>query len=535
VSGPTVPGDGERYRFESRIATGGMGEVWRATDTVLGRRVAVKVLKSEYAGDRTFRSRFETEARNAAALHHPNVASVFDFGELPPDAEGTRRAFLVMELVEGEPLSALLRGGEPMPPATAADLLAQAADGLAAAHDLGIVHRDVKPANLLVTPDGTVKITDFGIARAANAAALTQTGQVIGTPQYLSPEQAEGKPVTAASDVYSLGVVLYECLAGRRPFDGDSPIATALAHLRQEPPPLSDDVPEPMRATVLRALAKDPAARFATVRDLAAALRGRAVPAAAAVVSGAEQATQVQAAVPVTGPVTAMRAPRSEPLPEAWTGEEAPPRVPAPPPGGADEGPRRGSGWLPWAAAAVVALLLVLGIARLLGSGEPSDDPGTGPTSPSATSSATRSSTPSPTRTPSATRARLVTVRERDYLGRPRDEARTDLRGLGLRVVEKQVANPGGKEQDTVAGVSPSGRVEVGSTVTLSFFGAPPPTASPTTSPPTPSSSTTPTGSGGPSPSASPSGSTGGGAGASTGPSAGPSQQPSDTGAGVAR
>jgi serine/threonine protein kinase len=202
---------GQRYRFDSRIATGGMGEVWRATDLVLGREVAVKLLKVEYAGDPTFRSRFETEARNAAALHHPNVASVFDFGELAEGegpGGGAPRPYLVMELVRGEPLSALLRGGQPMPPATAADLLAQAADGLAAAHDLGIVHRDVKPANLLVTPDRVVKITDFGIARATDAVALTRTGQVIGTPQYLSPEQAEGAATTAATDIYSLGVVL---------------------------------------------------------------------------------------------------------------------------------------------------------------------------------------------------------------------------------------------------------------------------------------------------------------------------------------
>ncbi len=252
-----------RYRLDRRIATGGMGEVWQATDAVLGREVAVKVLKREYADDATFRSRFETEARNAAALHHPNVASVFDFGERPAeDGDGPPQPYLVMELVRGEPLSALLRGGERMPAETAADLVGQAADGIAAAHALGIVHRDVKPANLLVTPDGTVKITDFGIARAADAVALTQTGQVIGTPQYLSPEQAEGKPATQASDIYSLGVVLYECLAGRRPFDAGSSVATALAHVRSEPPPLPDDVPAHLRETVAVALAKDPAARF---------------------------------------------------------------------------------------------------------------------------------------------------------------------------------------------------------------------------------------------------------------------------------
>ena len=255
MTGSSPGGDAQpRYRLDARIATGGMGEVWRATDVVLGRQVAVKLLKAEYADDPSFRSRFETEARNAAALHHPNVAAIFDFGERT-DEGGSPRPYLVMELVPGEPLSNLLRGGQPMPADTAAHLLAQAADGLAAAHDLGIVHRDIKPANLLSTPDRTVKITDFGIARAADAVALTRTGQVLGTPQYLSPEQAEGRPATFSSDIYSLGVVLYECLAGSRPFTGDSPVAIALAHLRQDPPPLSADVPEPMRRSVETALA----------------------------------------------------------------------------------------------------------------------------------------------------------------------------------------------------------------------------------------------------------------------------------------
>ncbi len=296
--------DTPRYRLDSRIATGGMGEVWRATDSVLEREVAVKVLKSEYADDPTFRSRFETEARNAAALHHPNVASVFDFGELPSSGDGAPpQPYLVMELVRGEPLSALLRGGERMPPDTAADLVAQAADGIAAAHRLGIVHRDVKPANLLVTPDGTVKITDFGIARAADAVALTQTGQVIGTPQYLSPEQAEGKSATEASDIYSLGVVLYECLAGRRPFDGASPIATALSHLRDTPPELPDDVPAHLRETVRVALAKDPAARFTSAAAFATALHGGPVQAGTGTPAdpAADAPTRVAGAAPVAG------------------------------------------------------------------------------------------------------------------------------------------------------------------------------------------------------------------------------------------
>ena len=170
-----------------------MGEVWSARDTVLDRPVAVKVLKTEYADDALFRTRFETEARHAAALHHPGIAAVFDYGAGRARRRvGDPRPYLVMELVDGQPLSALLRPGAPLDPAAAQDLLAQAADALGVAHAAGIVHRDVKPANLLVTPDRRVKVTDFGIARAAEGMALTQTGEVMGTPAYISPEQAEG-------------------------------------------------------------------------------------------------------------------------------------------------------------------------------------------------------------------------------------------------------------------------------------------------------------------------------------------------------
>ena len=269
--------DAHRYLLESRIATGGMGEVWSARDTVLDRPVAVKVLKPEYADDALFRTRFETEARNAAALHHPGIAAVFDYGQgAPDDGSSTHRPYLVMELVDGQPLSALLRPGAPLDPAATQELLAQAADALGVAHAAGIVHRDVKPANLLVTPDRRIKVTDFGIARAAEGMALTQTGEVMGTPAYISPEQAEGTSATAASDVYSLAVVAFECLAGRKPFVADTPVATAIAHLRNPVPDLPDTVPADLAAVVRRGMAKSPGERFPDGAAFARALRSPA-------------------------------------------------------------------------------------------------------------------------------------------------------------------------------------------------------------------------------------------------------------------
>jgi eukaryotic-like serine/threonine-protein kinase len=264
-----------RYRLTDRIAAGGMGEVWRGEDVLLNREVAVKLLPTGRAGDDAFLARFRAEARYSASLSHPGIARVYDYGE---SAE-FGGAYLIMELVNGEPLSAILdRAGRLSPDATL-DIIGQAARALDAAHQAGIVHRDIKPGNLLVAAGGTTKITDFGIAtavRAAQASHLTETGMVMGTALYVSPEQATGAPVDAASDIYSLGVVAYECLAGYPPFTASEPLAIAYAHKHAPVPALPPDVPQPVGDLVYEMLAKTPAERPAgawVVADRADMLR----------------------------------------------------------------------------------------------------------------------------------------------------------------------------------------------------------------------------------------------------------------------
>src|SRR3954454_17155660 len=273
----------DRYELRALLAAGGMGQVWRAHDQLLGRPVAVKVLRNEYTGDELFLARFRAEAQHAAALGHPNIAAVYDYGEESTiDGSGEHLAYLVMELVEGESLSTLLARSGTLSPDRTLDVLRQTASALAVAHEAGVVHRDVKPGNVLVRWDGTVKITDFGIAWSAGSVPLTQTGQVIGTAAYLSPEQAAGAHASAASDVYALGMVGYECLAGRRAFDGDNSVTIALRHLRDTPDPLPDDVPAGVRTLIERATVKDPAQRYpdgaAVVAAIDDLLAGRQLP-----------------------------------------------------------------------------------------------------------------------------------------------------------------------------------------------------------------------------------------------------------------
>jgi serine/threonine-protein kinase len=264
-----------RYQLRQRIGGGSMGDVWRALDTVLGREVAVKILLPALLDDAGFAARFRTEARVLAVLSHPGIVSVFDYGQ----TDDPRTAFLVMELITGRPLSDLLDDSAPLSEATTLNIVAQTLEALQAAHDQGIVHRDVKPANLMLRGGGVV-VTDFGVARTADARRLTAADVVLGTAVYAAPEQARQSAVTAAADQYAVGVIAYECLTGAPPFDGGTPLGIMMKHLQEPVPPLPDTVSAPVRDLVMRALAKDPTARFGSAREMAEAARRLAARAA---------------------------------------------------------------------------------------------------------------------------------------------------------------------------------------------------------------------------------------------------------------
>jgi serine/threonine-protein kinase len=463
-----------RYEITEPIATGGMGEVWKARDRVLDRIVAAKVLKSEFTGDPSFLARFRNEARHTAALTHPNIASVYDYGETVDDSGTQQLAFLVMEFVEGQPLVTILHDEGALPVDWTLHVLSQSADGLSAAHRAGVVHRDIKPGNLMVRPDGVVKLTDFGIAQARDATPLTRTGMVVGTAQYLSPEQAQGMQVNAASDIYSLGVVGYECLAGVRPFDGASQVAIALAHINRPPPPLPSHVPPAVRLLIERALAKDPSDRFSDGAAFAEAIRrvangGTLAPAVpvpgprttpTAVVGGvavtgaalaggavaaaalAESRTQV---IPATGPGAAVPA-----GPATGAGGPMPP-LQAPPDDDwlddDEDGGRGGRARWVWLTAAVVLLLLLAGGTWfLLGDGN------RGAGDAASGTSATQSSA-GPTG---------IQLDPAAFIGRPADEVQPQLEAAGLVVTRQEadgdVLASAGQALDAgdVAGLKPS-------------------------------------------------------------------------------
>src|SRR5437867_9388456 len=266
-----------RYRILRRLGTGGMANVYLAEDEVLGRRVAIKILNYRHAGDDQFVERFRREAKNAASLSHPNIVSIYDRGE----AEGTY--YIAMEYLDGRSLKELIVARGPAPIHLAVDYARQILAAIRFAHRHGIVHRDIKPHNVLVDGEGRLKVTDFGIARAG-ASQMTEAGSIIGTAQYLSPEQAKGAPVDQTSDLYSVGVVLYELLTGVVPFSGDTPVEIAMKHLSSPPEPPSKkraEIPRDLDMVVLRALAKDPADRYQSAEemdaDLARVARGAAV------------------------------------------------------------------------------------------------------------------------------------------------------------------------------------------------------------------------------------------------------------------
>lgn len=306
---------GGRYQLGSTLGRGGMAEVRRARDLRLGREVAIKQLRVDLASDPTFQERFRREAQAAAGLNHPNIVAVYDTGEEADPTSGVKVPYIVMELVEGHTLRELLRTGRQIQPTKALVFAKGVLEALAYSHKAGIVHRDIKPANVMLTPEGEIKVMDFGIARAVadTSATMTQTAAVIGTAQYLSPEQARGETVDARSDIYSAGCLLYELLTGRPPFQGDSPVSVAYQHVRENPVPPShlDAIITPdMDNIVLKALAKDPADRYQTATamsaDIGRLLAGQEVlarPVATAQMPGAGDATTVMSPA---GPLPAL-------------------------------------------------------------------------------------------------------------------------------------------------------------------------------------------------------------------------------------
>ena len=269
-----------RYELGSVVGSGGMSVVYSATDTLLGREVAVKMLRSELARDANFRERFRREAQNAGRLNHPAIVAIYDTGETLHDGQST--PYIGMELVKGRNLKDIVADGGPLSPDEAATTLIPVCEALQVSHDAGIVHRDIKPANVMITNTGVVKIMDFGIARALDdvTSHMTQTSAVIGTAQYLSPEQARGKPVDGRSDLYALGCLMYDIMVGHPPFDGDTPFAVAYQHVQEDPTPPSEFIPDlsptaalNVDAVVLTAMAKHPGDRYQTAVEMAADLQ----------------------------------------------------------------------------------------------------------------------------------------------------------------------------------------------------------------------------------------------------------------------
>lgn len=414
-AGMTIAG---RYELGDRLGSGGMATVYLARDLLLDRDVAIKVLDERYAQDPAFVERFRREASAAAALAHPNIVTVYDRGQV----EGTY--YIVMEYIAGPDLKEVIRDRAPLPPDEAADYARQILAALGAAHRRGIVHRDVKPQNVMVGEDGRLKVTDFGIARAGAETGMTEAGSVIGTAQYLSPEQAKGDDVTPASDCYAVGIVLYEMLTGRVPFDGERPVTVAMKQLNEPPVPprvFERSIPQPIEDVVLRSLAKRPRDRFESAEAMADALRQAVAgeyTGATAVIAPATEATLVQ--------------------PQATEATRVAPAARRTPPPPADEPPVRRR-WPLWLAAVLVLILAGVAAGLLLRGGGGGD-----------------------------------TVTVPDVTGEQIGDAVRELQGAGLAFQQEEVEGTG-EEVGTVIDQDPSGgsSAEKGSTVTLRVAAGP--------------------------------------------------------------
>lgn len=421
---------GGRYRLIRRIAIGGMGEVWEAKDEVILRNVAIKILKPEYMGDPGFLERFRTEARHAAKVNHEGIADVYDYGE------ESGNAFLVMELVPGESLATILEREKSLAPNRVLEIMAQTARALHEAHSAGLVHRDIKPGNLLITPSGEVKITDFGIARVADQVSLTATGQVMGTVQYLAPEQATGKPATPATDVYSLGVVAYEAISGKRPFTGETQMAIALAQINEPPPPLDESIDQVVRDLILDCLQKRPAERIGSALELAQRaedLLGKP--------SKGRSNTRVIPVLPDESTTTTIIE-VTEPEKQAMV-------------------------W-PWIAL-IVALIVTASTLIVAMITKPTETP-----SPTPSQSQTIEPAPTPITTPTATPTSVptVVVLSSEVLNLNKDEVFVALtaKGLNVNLVPGQELTTGDPRINTIYEVMPLGSMPEGTTINLTYY-----------------------------------------------------------------
>jgi eukaryotic-like serine/threonine-protein kinase len=471
---PSLPLLAGRYRLQSQIAAGGVGEVWRAEDILLMRPVAVKLLRAELAGHTETLARFRAEARHAGALSHPAIARVYDYGDPVPPLP----AFLVMELVDGPSLAAVLSAA-PLGAAQTMDVVAQVAAGLQIAHAAGLVHRDIKPANLLLGADGQVKITDFGIAHVAGSVPVTRTGIVMGTPAYLAPERVSGASATPAADLYSLGVVAYECLAGAAPFAG-KPLEVAVAHRDLPLPPFPHPVPAGVAQLIGEMTAKDPAARPASAHEVATRAGGLHEDLVDGVAGGPASwrysVPVTVADIPPPGPAAtpdptlgwqpppANRTRRLAPAGHPAAGRPAPPGWPAP------ARRSRRTRWIAVAASTAAVAVLAAVVLAMTSSPGGSRVSAAGQTSPQTSRPAPPAPSHPATRSPSPVGSTVaapatVEVTAATLVGEPVEQVRERLQLLGL-VVQVQ-HNPSHQETGTVLAVTPSGKVRKASVIVV--------------------------------------------------------------------